>query len=168
MSERKGTDPHWKHLQALHTLRLIARRRWRHCVTSLRSAHWLASSLKLATRCPVSVCWLSCSHWDAVTSSIPQGSVLGPLLFLIYINDLGECCDPYCEIYLFADDAKLFKHIVNPDDNYSLQKGIDALQCCSQQWLLKLYISKCNLLVDLLTKVTCIVHLTMIITHTRP
>jgi len=69
--------------------------------------------------------------------------VLGPLLFLIYINDLVECCDPYCEIYLFADDAKLFRHIVNPDDNWSLQKRIDALQCWSQQWLLKLNISKC-------------------------
>ena len=55
--------------------------------------------------------------------------MLGPLLFLIYINDLVECCDPHCEIYLFADDVKLFRHIVNPDDNYSSQKGIDALQC---------------------------------------
>jgi len=45
---------------ALHTLRLIARQPWRHCVTSLRSAHWLASSLKLAARCPVSGCWPSC------------------------------------------------------------------------------------------------------------
>jgi len=45
---------------ALHTLRLIARQPWRHCVTSLRSAHWLASSLKLATLCPLSGCWPSC------------------------------------------------------------------------------------------------------------
>ena len=35
--------------------------------------------------------------------------------------------------------------IVNPDDNFSLQKGIDALQCWSQQWLLKLNIAKCNI-----------------------
>jgi len=39
---------------------------WRHCVTSLRSAHWLASSLKLAARCPVSGCWPSCSSCASV------------------------------------------------------------------------------------------------------
>ena len=47
---------------ALHTLRLIARQPWRHCVTSLRSAHWLASSVKLAARCPVSGCSPSCNR----------------------------------------------------------------------------------------------------------
>jgi len=87
----------------------------------------------------------SFSLWDAVTSGIPQGSVLGPLLFIIYINDLVECCESNCEIYLFADDAKLFRHIVSPNDHCLLQKGIDALQHWSQQWLLKLNISKCNI-----------------------
>ena len=44
------------------------------------------------------------SAWDNVTSGLLQG----PLLFLIFINDLVQCCEPHCEIYLFADDAKLF------------------------------------------------------------
>jgi len=47
---------------ALHILRLIARQPWRHYATSLRSAHWLASSLKLAARSPVSGCWPSCTY----------------------------------------------------------------------------------------------------------
>ena len=42
---------------------MIARQPWRHCVTGLRSAHWLASSLKLVARCPVSCCWPSCYRW---------------------------------------------------------------------------------------------------------
>jgi len=57
---------------------------------------------------------------------LPQGSVLGPLLFLIFINDLVQCCEPYCEIYLFADDAKLFRHILSDTDNCFLQSGIDS------------------------------------------
>ena len=47
----------------LHTLHLIARLPRRHCVTSLRSARWLAGSLKLAARCPVSGCCRSCYIW---------------------------------------------------------------------------------------------------------
>jgi len=49
-----------------------------------------------------------------------------------------ECCIPYSEIYLFADDAKLFRHITQDSDKTALQKGVNALQEWTQEWFLKL------------------------------
>ena len=46
-----------------------------------------------------------------VTSGIPQGRVLGPILFVIYINDMPKCVN--ASTYLFADDTKIYKEIVH-------------------------------------------------------
>jgi len=90
-------------------------------------------------------------RWFAVLSGIPQGSILGsilgPILFLIYINDLPDSCiDQLLEgnIYKYADDAKLFKIIRNKEDNKCLQKAVDHLKDWSDNWLLRLNINKCN------------------------
>jgi len=51
------------------------------------------------------------SSWPSVLSGVPQGSILGPLLFILYINDLPDSLNVDSNIYLYADDAKLFRHI---------------------------------------------------------
>jgi len=81
-------------------------------------------------------------EWQNVTSGIPQGSVLGSLLFLAYINDLMECCDE-SYIYVFVDDAKIYRHIQCPDDFKLLQYTLAGLQSWSQKWLLSLNTKKC-------------------------
>ena len=64
------------------------------------------------------------SSWQSVLSGIPQGSILGPLLFIIFINDLAEMCDKESKLYLYADDAKIFSHICNIKDKENLQSGL--------------------------------------------
>ena len=80
----------------------------------------------------------------AVISGIPQGSVLGPLLFVIYINDLPDVVQS--NILLFADDTKIFNKVTSIDDSRKLQKDIDALNCWSDKWLLKFNTDKCHVL----------------------
>ena len=57
------------------------------------------------------------SEWNDVISGIPQGTILGPILFVMYINDLPDVCKHFANIYLFADDAKLYKHVLCDDDH---------------------------------------------------
>ena len=74
------------------------------------------------------------SEWLPVTSGIPQGSVLGPLLFLIYINDLPD--DINSDVYMYADDTKLYREIKTIEDQRILQKDLDTLTKWSEIWLL--------------------------------
>ena len=67
----------------------------------------------------------SYSKWAPVTSGVPQGSVLGQLLFLIYRNDLDT--NIVNKISKFADDAKLCHRARNPDDIMELQEDINKL-----------------------------------------
>jgi hypothetical protein len=71
---------------------------------------------------------------------MPQGSVLGPILFTIYINDLPDALENM--IKLFADDTKVFELVNNEEDKNSLQGDIDKLMNWSDTWLLTFIKSK--------------------------
>ena len=85
-----------------------------------------------------------CSSWRDVWSGVPQGSVLGPTLFLMYINDLLD--DLQSPGKLFADDAKVFRRLKSPDDRAILQEDIHKLQAWSQKWLLVFNEDKCKVM----------------------
>ena len=72
------------------------------------------------------------SSWKPVLSGVPQGSVLGPILFLIYINDLEEGVTG--KILKFADDTKLFRKVKEIGDKQKLQDYIDKLVKWSEKW----------------------------------
>jgi len=81
----------------------------------------------------------------AFTHTGLQETILGPILFIIYINDLPDVCKQFINIYLFADDAKLYEHVIT-DNNYPvLQKGLNTFQEWSDRWLLRLNINKCKI-----------------------
>ena len=65
------------------------------------------------------------SNWKPVLSGVPQGSVLGPILFLIYINDLEEGMTS--KILKFADDTKVFRKIKGSGDKQQLHDDIDKV-----------------------------------------
>ena len=75
---------------------------------------------------------------------IPQRSILDPLLFIIYINDLIEFCGNNSNIFLFADDAKLYNYIKGCGDELKLQREIDKLVEWADEWLVKINSSKCR------------------------
>ena len=82
------------------------------------------------------------STWSKVTSGIPQGSVLGPLLFVIFINDLPDIVDS--DVYLFADDTKIFNIINKSEDKVQLQNDLNSLSKWSDTWLLRFHPDKCK------------------------
>ena len=80
-----------------------------------------------------------------VLSGVPQGSILGPLLFLVFINDMPQSIS-HSNIFLFADDAKCLKTVATPPDCQSLQDDLLQLSTWCNQWKLQFNENKCVLL----------------------
>ena len=79
-----------------------------------------------------------------VRSGVPQGSVLGPLLFLLFINDIGDELET--NLLLFADDSKLYNSIRTREDIDTLQRDLVRLEDWSEKWLLRFHPDKCHVL----------------------
>ena len=81
-----------------------------------------------------------------VLSGVPQGTVLGPLFFLIYINDISKGLSKGTKIRLFADDSLLYRTIETPSDSATLQNDLNTLQLWEKKWKMEFHPGKCQLL----------------------
>jgi len=84
------------------------------------------------------------SDWREVLSGVPQGSVLGPLLFVIYINDIDESVGS--KILKFADDTKIYLNIKSPEDIANLQSDLCNLVSWSKDWQMLFNVDKCKVM----------------------
>ena len=104
-----------------------------------RPAAWIKAFLTNRTQV-VSVNG-SHSNPQPVTSGVPQGSVLGPVLFLFYINDITDNINS--QIRLFADDSVIYREINDHQDHLILQRDLDNLSVWADLWQLNFNITKC-------------------------
>jgi hypothetical protein len=81
-----------------------------------------------------------------IISGVPQGSVLGPLLFVLYINDISNSLPRHVSSNFYADDAKLYTEIKSVNDVVNFQSCLDSLSDWAKTWQLSISITKCSLL----------------------
>ena len=81
-----------------------------------------------------------------VKSGVPQGSILGPLLFVLFINDMFTCVSKETNMALYADDTKIWREIVISEDHFILQNDIDNLYKWSVDNKMNFHPSKCKAL----------------------
>ena len=84
------------------------------------------------------------SQWASVLSGVPQGTILCPLLFPLYINDIMVGIES--EIRLFADDCVCYRQIDSTEDTSKLQKDIAQLGKWARKWSMRFQPVKCNIM----------------------
>lgn len=84
------------------------------------------------------------SEWREVISGVPQGSVLGPLLFILYLNDLELGTN--CRTFKFADDTKIAGKVGNIEGNRQMQRDLDKLLAWAEKWQMEFNSTKCKVL----------------------
>jgi hypothetical protein len=86
------------------------------------------------------------SSWAEVLSGVPQGSVLGPILFLIFINDLDNAAMLVDILRKFADDTKLGQTVSTPEERAALQQTLDNLCEWADNWGMEFNVKKCKVM----------------------
>ena len=104
--------------------------------------NWVGSFL--CDRCQRVMAAGTGSEWTSVLSGVPHGLVLGPVLFVCYINDMPETVSSF--IYMYADDTKIGRTVSNMEDSSRLQADLDQVQEWSDKWQLRFNSSKCKVM----------------------
>lgn len=87
------------------------------------------------------------SDWRDVISSVVQGSVLGPILFIIFINDIDLCLSHFeAFVSKFADDTKIAKVVTDGNSAMEMQAIIQNLEKWCTDWGMEFNISKCTIM----------------------
>ncbi len=111
----------------------------RHCGVHGQTLSWIQDFLLDRSQCVVVDG--EQSPPAPVTSGVPQGSVVGPVLFLVYVNDLPDCVSS--SVRLFADDTVIYRHIIQTDaDCQILQDDLKKLETWEALWQMEFHPSK--------------------------
>ena len=94
------------------------------------------------------------SDWLTVTSGVPQGSLLGPLFFIVYINDLPGVISKDSSIALYADDSKMYRVISTQEDLSTFQSDIDKISDWCKMNKTRINTKKCKIMRITRKKVT--------------